>query len=291
MADTFSVIIVTLGRLKQLAKCLESLNACTPAPDEVIVVDGDEAQSAREPTEQFATKSGLLRYVTSAPGITRQRNVGLRAASSSVVVYLDDDARVADDAFAELATVYSDPTVVGATGRVVEPTDRRVGAVGSPMRRVLFRGRAGSFTSFGYPLRYVPGSSSFDVEFMPGCFMTARREHALEVEFDEHLTGYALAEDEDFSYRLSRRGRLRYHALLMVWHDGEGFAKRNNRTFNRSVVVNRAYLFRKNFPQTLSARIGFWAMVAMSVSHRLTNRDWTGARGLVDGALESRRRG
>ena len=44
---------------------------------------------------------------------------------------------------------------------------------------------------------------------MPGCFMSARRE-AASVRFDEKLGAYALAEDEDFSYRLSRRGRLVY---------------------------------------------------------------------------------
>jgi GT2 family glycosyltransferase len=291
MADTFSVVIVTLGRPEKLARGIGSLIACNPAPDEVIVVDGDAEQSARPVTEQFAASSPLpIRYVTSAPGITVQRNVGLGLTGGTIVAFLDDDARVADDAFARLAEAYADPGVIGATGRVIEPTDHRVGAVGSRARRLLSQNRDGSFNSFGYPRRYAQDHTSFDVEFLPGAFMTARREHAIAVGFDEHLTGYALAEDEDFSCRLSHRGRLRYHAPLTVWHDSEGFSNRNNRNFNRNLVVNRAYLFRKNFAQPIRARIGFWTIVAMLVAHRLINRDWHGARGLLDGTVAVLRR-
>ena len=82
---------------------------------------------------------------------------------------------------------------------------------------------------------------------MKGCFMSARREAATTVRFDEQLTGYALAEDEDFSYRLSRLGRIRYAPEIVVQHRKLGFGAQDPRRLGRLVVVNRAYLFRKNF--------------------------------------------
>jgi len=51
------------------------------------------------------------------------------------------------------------------------------------------------------------------------------------------------------------------------------------------VIVNRAYLFRKNFPQTVLARLQFILLVLTLIGHRLVNQEWRGARGVVDGAM------
>ena len=80
--------------------------------------------------------------------------------------------------------------------------------------------------------------------------MSARRELAARCRFDEHLGAYALAEDEDFSYRLSRHGRVVYLPDMVVVHEKLGFRSFDSRDFGKLVVRNRAYLFRKNFPQT-----------------------------------------
>ena len=141
--------------------------------------------------------------------------------------------------------------MVGATGKVIEPDDhRRLGPL-SPLRRFLLgRGREGTFTRYGYPRYLGDVERPRDVEFMKGCFMSARRDAATAVRFDEQLTGYALAEDEDFSYRLSRLGRIRYAPEIVVQHRKLGFGAQDPRRLGRLVVVNRAYLFRKNFPGT-----------------------------------------
>ena len=50
------------------------------------------------------------------------------------------------------------------------------------------------------------------------------------------------------------------------------------------VIRNRSYIFRKNFPQTPAARAQFAWLVLVLVVHRLVNREWRGALGLVEGA-------
>ena len=104
--------------------------------------------------------------------------------------------------------------------------------------------------------------------------------------FDESLTGYALAEDEDFSYRLSRLGRIRYLPDAVLEHKKSGFSSIDPRELNRKVVVNRTYLFRKNFPQTPLARLQFALLIVMLVAHRSLNREWSAVRGLLDGIAE-----
>jgi GT2 family glycosyltransferase len=124
---------------------------------------------------------------------------------------------------------------------------------------------------------------------MPGALMSARREVAAEVRFDEALSGYALGEDDDFSYRLSRRGRVRYLPDAVVDHLALGTRTMDRRVQDRLVILNRTYLFRKNFGDTLRGRIGFAALIAMIFAHRVLNREWSGVRGLLDGLREVRR--
>jgi hypothetical protein len=143
------------------------------------------------------------------------------------------------------------------------------------------------FAPFGYPRYVAEPERELDVEFMPGCLMSARRDVAARVRFDESLTGYALAEDEDFSYRLSREGRIRYVPQAVLEHRKSGFAAADARDFGRRVIVNRVYLFRKNFDPTPWKWAQFGFLFLLLFGHRLVNRNWAGARGLLDGVVEA----
>jgi GT2 family glycosyltransferase len=277
----FSVVIPTIDRVDYLRATLASVTAADPRPDEVIVVDASRNRSA----EGAAAESGA-QYVHSAPGLTSQRNRGVDQATGDVVVFLDDDVEIAPDFLGRLASAYADPDVVGATGKVIEPDSGRLGGPRSRLRGLL-GGQEGTFTRFGYP-RYVRDTERpTDVEFMPGCVMTARREAVARIGFDEGMGGYALGEDEDFSYRLSRLGRIRYLPDVVVHHKKLGFHSQDTREFGRTVVRNRAYLFRKNFEQTPLARAQFALLVAGLVGQRLVNREFRGALGLLEGAREA----
>lgn len=280
-----TVAVATLRRPQRLRQSLERLALADPAPDEVLVVDGDADRSA-EPVVAALSARLPARYLQAPTGLTRQRNAALDAASGDVVVFLDDDAEPAPDALSELVATYSDPGVVGATGRVEEGSSHRIGGQRSRLRRLLVGGGEGTFLRCGYPRRIVHVDAPARVETMSGCFMSARTQVARSVRFDERLPGYGLAEDEDFAYRLSRHGAIAYVPTAVVHHDNSGFGQRDRVAFNRTVVVHRHYLFRKNFAATPTARLQFAALVAMLALHRVANGDLAGLRGLALGVVD-----
>lgn len=287
----FSVVIPTVGRAEALASTLSSVLRARPAPDEILVVDGDPGTGAASTIGATGPDGKAIKHLVTERGLTLQRNAALHAIQGDVVVFLDDDVEIPAGTFALLRAAYADPDVVGATGHVLEPDPGRLGGKTSSVRRLLPGGGSeGSFTRFGYPRRLLDTSRERDISFMQGCFMSARAEEARAVRFDENLTGYALAEDEDFSFRLSKLGRIRYLPQIRVVHHNTGFASRDHRSFSHQVVGNRLYLFRKNFPQTVSARFGFWMVILVLILHRLINREWAGARGLVEASIQEWRR-
>jgi len=293
-AVRFSVIIVTKDRPVALAAALESSAKALAPGGEVIAVDGDPKHSAEPVVAELRSRYPALdmRYLASNPGAALQRNVGLDAASGDVVVYFDDDCTFEPGLFEALMTAYSDPTVVGATGRINCPSRSRLGSNPSRLRWLLLGGgRQGSVSSFGSQRPIIDVEQPHDVEFMGGPLMSARRDVAAEVRFDELLTDYSLVEDLDFSYRLSRRGRILYEPSAVVTHHELGWDQRDQRQVNRVQVINRTYLFRKNFPQTLRARVGFAAMLMLLCVHRVLNREWSGLRGLLEGMRQVRRSG
>jgi glycosyltransferase involved in cell wall biosynthesis len=287
-----SLIVITKNRPEPLTAVLECAARALPADAELIVVDGDPQRSA-EPvlTELRARYDDLdARYLTSEPGMTVQRNVGIDAARGDVVVFVDDDCTFAPGLFEALLSAYADPAVVGVTGRIDGPRQPRLG--GGPHSRlrwlILGGGRQGSMSSFGFRRPIVHLECPRDVEYMPGPLMSARRIVAAQVRFDERLAGYSLGEDDDFSYRASQRGRIRYEPSVRVYHHVLGWSEADRREMDRRQIIDRIYLFRKNFPQTLSARARFAALLALLCAHRFANREWSGLRGLLEGMRQAR---
>ncbi len=292
-----SHVIATRGRPAPLREALASSIADLPPDGEIVVVDGDPERSALEVVEQAREQASggdrgvpEIRYLEGPPGLPRQRNLGIDEARGELVVFTDDDCLLHAGLFAALARAYEDPAVVGATGHVVESNNGRIGSDDESRLRwlVLGGGRQGTMTSFGFRRPIVDVHEPRDVQYMPGALMSARREIAAEVRFDEALSGYALGEDDDFSYRLSRRGRIRYLPDAVVDHLALGTRTMDRRVQDRLVILNRTYLFRKNFGGTLRGRIGFAALIAMIFAHRVLNREWRGVRGLIDGLREVR---
>lgn len=197
-----SVVVPTVGRAELLRQCLESLAACTPAADEVLVVDQSGDPEVATLVDEFA-RAGARLVRCEGRGVSLGRNVGLRHAKHGIVLVTDDDCRVAADWVAVgWRLMEADPAKI-VTGRVLHVGDPR--AVPSTIDDPLARDYTGE----------VRGGLLF-----PNNMVLNRSLVLEEGGFDERFGPDEAAEDNEFCYRWLRAGRrLVYEPGLTVWHD------------------------------------------------------------------------
>lgn len=98
-AETVSVIICTRNRAESLASTLASVACCTLPSGwigELLVVDNGSTDDTRYVVDSAPRGPlGLRRVVEPAVGLSHARNRGLREASGDIIMFTDDDVRVA----------------------------------------------------------------------------------------------------------------------------------------------------------------------------------------------------
>jgi GT2 family glycosyltransferase len=100
MTEKTSVIIVTRNREKMLAGCLESLVKQTLLPNEIIIVDNTSTDDTKKVALYFKKKLPIKYVLEKQVGIPFARNRGVKEASGSLLLMLDDDC-VADKFWVE----------------------------------------------------------------------------------------------------------------------------------------------------------------------------------------------
>jgi len=197
-----SVVVPTVGRARLLRQCLESLAACAPRADEVLVVDqsGDPAVASLVAT---FSEAGARLVPCPGRGVSRGRNLGLRQARHEIVLVTDDDCHVAVDWIGVGWRLMKQDSEKIVTGRVLPVGDPR--AVPSTIDDPLARDYTGE----------ARGGLLF-----PNNMVLNRSLVLAEGGFDELFGPEEAAEDNDFCYRWLRAGRrLVYEPELTVWHD------------------------------------------------------------------------
>jgi len=85
-----SAVIATRNRKNSLYRTLQSLSNQTCKLEEVIIVDsGDEKLNENELLENFSDLN--IKYITSAPSVCLQRNLGIQKSTSEYIFICDDD--------------------------------------------------------------------------------------------------------------------------------------------------------------------------------------------------------
>jgi O-antigen/teichoic acid export membrane protein/GT2 family glycosyltransferase len=210
---TYSVVIPTKDRPLQAVAAVERVLAQSRPPDRVIVVDA--STPALELPDDLVSRAGALGVDLIAahtpPSTAGQRNYGARLVSSPLVLFLDDDVEIGPEYIATLLRPW-ERAGVDAYGGVVGSHQYEGHRFMTRMFRRLFmlhyfeRGtsRATTFRAsrkvryVGVPSRaaYIPAVGAGAVAF--------RTDLVLRHPFNERFPGYALGEDLEMSYRLSR---------------------------------------------------------------------------------------
>jgi glucosyl-dolichyl phosphate glucuronosyltransferase len=113
-----SVVICayTLERIELIGAAIDSLEAQTVAPHEIVLVIDTSPELEAECRERWPQIRVLPNR--EQQGLSGARNTGLAESSGAVVAFLDDDAVAARDWVERLGRAYSDERVVGAGGAV-----------------------------------------------------------------------------------------------------------------------------------------------------------------------------
>lgn len=112
------VCAASAEREQLLRKCVRSLLSGVRVPDEILVVIDNNPALEASVAGWLPAAVRLLR--SEARGISASRNAGLRAASSDVVAFVDDDAAVDPDWLPRIVEPFAAAeNVLGAGGAVV----------------------------------------------------------------------------------------------------------------------------------------------------------------------------
>lgn len=228
-----AVVVATRGRAAEVRVLLEWLARSTRRPDCVVIVGSD-------PTDWAGANGGPLAPVTlvsPGPGLTRQRNQGMRhllgqARRPDLVFFFDDDFRPDRRWIEEATAVFvAMPDVTGLTGEVLGD-GARAAAIGEAIAQEIVDG-------------WMPpqNSQARPVSRLYGCNMAVRMGVFPCARFDERLPLYGWLEDLDFSGQLA--GRLVVAQACGGVHLGSKNARVSGRRYGYSQIVNPLYLARK----------------------------------------------
>ena len=299
--STISVIIPTKDRVQDTTTCLESIFKQTLLPDEIVVVDGSSTQELNKQIKFHFGEEAGIKYIHSQPGLTRQRNVGIKASSGDIILFLDDDTVLDKDYVREIMHVFHNYVGVkigGVTGNVIRkpasnPIRRFLAAGAQTLSTIFFLWRFGDgkFQPSGTPTIIRDGSRDrvTNVEFLCGCNMAFRREIFDEFQFDEKMHAYMFMEDDDFAYRVSRKYQNLWTPQAKLIHNVSPVA-RSKYVSMKNTIRNHFYLFKKNLPQTPKHKLAFyWSVVGIFIMEAVLaiwKRDDSGLRGLTSGMVE-----
>lgn len=251
-----SVIIPTMNRPESLKRTLDSLMRQTRLPDEIVVVDqstNNQSKIAVSETKLgHVEKPVSFKYVVQEEkSLVRARNRGLEAAEGDILSFLDDDVELFGDYLEKVGRRFEeDPALAGLSGNVLiaaVPVGFKWRLRKSLMRIFCLSGFDGRLTvsGFGYPIYEREIDRPLEVELLVGCNMHYRRALIGDERFDEWFTGYGFREDVDFSYRISRRGRLLMVPEARLYHLYSPGNRLDVCALKKMEIVNYYYLFRK----------------------------------------------
>ncbi|NQT56651.1 MAG: glycosyltransferase family 2 protein, partial [Desulfobacteraceae bacterium] len=116
-----SVIICTKDRHLELSRLINSLNVQTLIPDELIIIDASVDDDTGTHVKGSSELSRYpIKYIKSSPGLTKQRNIGIREAKGKYVFFFDDDVVLDSDYIRIIMETFSHLQGVqlgGLTGR------------------------------------------------------------------------------------------------------------------------------------------------------------------------------
>lgn len=265
-----SLIIPTYNRVNDLRETLNSFKPFWGKLKEILIID----QSTDTLTQKFIASLDIknIIYIHSAtPSLTRARNYGVSKSnkSSRIIGFLDDDVTLSKEYFEGILSVFNGkPDALGVSGWYFP--DIQVNRSEQLIKKFFRiehyeRNNASVVSAYGqvYPSQL---DRVINAEWVPGFNMFFKRDVFTHFSFDERLEKYALGEDFDFTYRISKRhprslfitpyAPLVHRASIVERYPTQRAAEMNQ--------VNHFYINFKNFNKTFNEKLAFfWVLLGI----------------------------
>lgn len=242
-----SVVICTYNRAEYLKRCVESLKSQTYIDFEIIVVNGPSIDETNQVLEKYPEIQVLKQQTLS--GLSYARNLGIKASNGEIIAFIDDDA-VADKNWIKfLIDGYTDESIGGAGGPVLDITGK------------WHQFKNGYISKAGIPsfiqendLNYNDPKGVFLNNLM-GTNSSFRRNALLKIGlFDENIKYFF--DETDVCVRIIMHGyKIKHLDNAIVFHEmTEGHNRKSPYDLNWSEIMkNSIYFIVKNFKREFAS--------------------------------------
>jgi GT2 family glycosyltransferase len=207
-------------------------------------------------------------------GLTLQRNAGIDISSRDLVFFLDDDAIPAPGYFRNIRNVFlaGANNGVGGVCGLVQTVGRR-----QMPRRWRIRFALGLVpkseplkvhpTATANPLSSLePFEGTREVDYLPGCAFTFRREVLEADRFSEFFSGYSQGEDLEMSLRVGKSRKLLCCGDAPVTHLMVPGSRPRHFAKGKMDVINKHFLWKRHFPGAgIANTLRFWLDIGLIV--------------------------
>jgi GT2 family glycosyltransferase len=184
-----TVAIPTYNRGAIVVETVRRLFALTPPPDAIVVVDQSAVLNEQLARWNEERRIQLIRL--DAPSIPHAMNVALQAASTPLVLYLDDDVEPSPHLIEAHETAHREHGASAVVGQILQPREEPA-HVDQPADDIEFRFHSDRGRAVA---NVMAGNLSVD------------RDKALAIgAFDENFVGAAYRFETDFALRLAGAG-------------------------------------------------------------------------------------
>jgi len=220
-----SIIICTRSRPRALYKLIESLQNqdAISTISKILVIDSSIDNETESLFSKKVFESQLpISYhrVSHDYTLPRKRNLGLSLLNFSekeILHFFDDDVELSGDYVSSIRAVFEDSNIIGVGGADQNLKKKHVYkflelvGVASNQEGVILKS--------GVNTQNISGAVQRETEWLSGCAMSYATSSLKGQLFDErrHFDG----EDSDFSYRMSKKGKL-------VWNPSSRFSHKSS---------------------------------------------------------------
>lgn len=272
MSDSprISVIIPTIGRPDDLRKMFATLVTQTVMPHEFVLVNAGPMDLKALCEECLAGSDIELKYATSSPGTSLQRNIALDIARGDFYFLFDDDILLEPDYIERTMECFSldyDPPVGGVLA-TFNNDSRKAG-----WRRQYFKlfrmthsveGSAAKLQSSGAVRWLIDPPEVVPIPVCSGGRVAYRAECFKEERFDEFLPGYTMSEDVEVSFRIAKKWTLVQTPHARMFHTHSPVNRNSYGERVSRLIYSRYYFFKKHSPKKIRHIAAFsWSNIGI----------------------------